>query len=117
LNELLILGLVVGILASVTGLGGGFLVVPLLLYLGKQAPIAVGTSFVFIMCTAISALFSHYRWGNIDFKTGFLLAVGGVLGAQLGPYILQFVPDLLFKRVFSLVLIGMGTWIFLTAKA
>ena len=45
-------GIVIGILSSGTGLGGGFLVVPLLIFLGREAKLAVGTAFVFILMTA-----------------------------------------------------------------
>ena len=50
---LALLGMVVGILSSGSGLGGGFLVVPLLIYLGREAKLAVGTSFVFILMVAV----------------------------------------------------------------
>ena len=48
--------MVVGILSSGSGLGGGFLVVPLLIYLGREAKLAVGTSFVFILMVAVSSV-------------------------------------------------------------
>ena len=59
-------GTLVGILSSVSGLGGGFMIVPLLIFLGREAKLAVGTSFVFILVVAISSIFAHYRLGNVD---------------------------------------------------
>ncbi|HIE42341.1 MAG TPA: sulfite exporter TauE/SafE family protein [Nitrospinaceae bacterium] len=112
LITLVLAGIVIGILSSSTGLGGGFLVVPLLLFLGREAKMAVGTSFVFILAAAISAVLMHSRLGNIDIKTGLLLAVGGVVGAQIGPHLLQHISDQNFKRLFSVLLVITAVWLF-----
>ena len=63
------------------------MIVPLLIYLGREAKLAVGTSFVFILVVAISSIISHYRLGNMDIKTGLTLGLGGIIGAQIGPQI------------------------------
>ena len=110
------LGVMVGILSSGSGLGGGFLVVPFLLQLGKEAKVAVGTSFLFILMVAISSLVAHSRVGSVDWKTGMLLALGGILGAQAGPFILEYVSDQSFKRFFSVLLIGTGLWLFYQSR-
>ncbi len=114
--SLILFGLLIGILSSLSGLGGGFLVVPFLLYIGKKAQLAVGTSFLVIFLVAISSLAGHWRLGNIDWKTGLILAIGGVVGAQLGPILLQQVPEVLFKRGFACALIGIGVWLFWSTK-
>ena len=114
---LAIIGLIVGILSSVTGLGGGFMVVPFLIYLGRDAKIAVGTSFVFIFLVAISSLIAHYRLGNVDIKTGLALALGGVLGAQMGPQVLQHVSDQNFKKIFSVLMVITAVWMFADSKS
>ena len=108
----IILGMVIGVLSSGSGLGGGFLVVPFLLQLGKEVKVAVGTSFIFVLMVAISSLAGHARVGNVDWKAGALLALGGILGAQAGPFILQHISDQNFKRFFSILLIGTGLWLF-----
>lgn len=113
---LILFGLLIGVLSSLSGLGGGFLVVPFLMYLGKKAQIAVGTSFLVILLIAVSSLAAHGRFGNIDWKTGLLLAIGGVIGAQLGPVLLQQVPELMFKRGFAILLFGIGCWLFWTTR-
>lgn len=105
-------GIVIGILSSGTGLGGGFLVVPLLIFLGREAKLAVGTAFIFILMTAISSILTHYRLGNIDLRTGLVLALGGVIGAQIGPHLLQHVSDQNFKRIFSVLLVITAAWFF-----
>lgn len=113
---LVLVGLAIGVLSSASGLGGGFLAVPLLIYLGKEAKMAVGTSFIFIMLVAISSLAGHWRMGNIDIKTGLLLAGGGILGAQVGPYLLQAIPEQSFKRIFAVFLMGTAIWLMWNSK-
>ncbi|MCH8157676.1 MAG: sulfite exporter TauE/SafE family protein [Nitrospinae bacterium] len=105
-----LLGVLVGILSSGSGLGGGFLVVPFLLHMGKEARVAVGTSFIFVLMVAASSLVGHSRVGNVDWKIGAFLALGGVFGAQAGPFILEHVSDQNFKRFFAVLLIGTGLW-------
>ena len=112
LITLALAGIVIGILSSGTGLGGGFLVVPLLIFLGREAKLAVGTAFIFIIMTAISSILTHYRLGNIDLRTGLVLALGGVIGAQIGPHLLQHVSDQNFKRIFSMLLVITAAWLF-----
>ena len=114
---LAVVGLVVGILSSVTGLGGGFMVVPFLIYLGRDAKLAVGTTFVFILLVAISSLIAHYRLGNVDVKTGLVLALGGILGAQIGPQVLQHVSDQNFKKIFSVLMVITAVWMFTDSKS
>jgi hypothetical protein len=106
------MGIVIGILSSGSGLGGGFLVVPLLIFMGRETKLAVGTSFVFILMVAISSILAHYRLGNIDIKTGMVLAFGGVIGAQFGPHLLQHLSDQNYKRIFSVLLVITAVWLF-----
>ena len=112
-----LVGFIVGILSSISGLGGGFMIVPLLIYLGREAKLAVGTSFVFILVVAISSIISHYRLGNIDIKTGLTLGLGGIIGAQIGPQILQHVSEQNFKRIFAVLLAITAVWIFVDSKS
>ena len=114
---LALVGFIVGILSSISGLGGGFMVVPLLIYLGREAKLAVGTSFVFILVVAISSIISHYRLGNIDIKTGLTLGLGGIIGAQIGPQILQHVSEQNFKSIFAVLLAITAAWIFVDSKS
>ena len=114
---MMVMGLIIGILSSGTGLGGGFLVVPLLIFLGKEARFAVGTSFVFVLLVAIPALASHFRMGHVDFKTGLFLAAGGIFGALIGPHLLAYIPDQLFKRLFAFILIATAVWLIVNSRA
>ena len=114
---LALVGFIVGILSSISGLGGGFMIVPLLIFLGREAKLAVGTSFVFILVVAISSILSHYRLGNLDIKTGLTLGLGGIIGAQIGPQVLQYVSEQNFKRIFAVLLAITAAWIFVDSKS
>jgi len=105
-------GIVVGMGASFTGLGGGFLMVPLLLFLGFTAQKAVGTSFLGILVISVSALIAHGRMAHVDYKYGLLLGLGGIIGAQIGARLLADVPTDLFKKIFGVILIGLAIYLF-----
>jgi len=106
-------GVLVGIGASFTGLGGGFLMVPILLFLGYPAQKAVGTSFLAILVISISALIAHNKFANVDYKIGFLLGVGGIIGAQVGARLVEHVSTAHFKKIFALVLVALAAYLFL----
>ena len=108
----LILGVLVGTGASFTGLGGGFLMIPLLLYLGYSSQKAVGTSFMAILVISISALVAHNKFANVDYKAGILLGAGGIAGAQIGARLLQDITTSGFKKVFAVILAGLACYIF-----
>lgn len=101
-------GLVVGTAASFTGLGGGFLMVPLLLWAGYSAQRAVGTSFFAILLIAVSAVFAHGKLANVDWRVGLWLAVGGIVGAQLGARLVERVDSALFTKIFAAILIALA---------
>ena len=65
---LILCGILVGVGASFTGLGGGFLMIPVLLFLGYTDQKAVGTSFLAIHVISISALVAHNKFANVDYK-------------------------------------------------
>ena len=104
-------GIGVGIGASFTGLGGGFLMVPLLLLMGYSAQKSVGTSFMAILVISISALVAHNKLANVDYKLGLLLGIGGVVGAQIGARLVEHVSTANFKKIFSVVLIGLAAYL------
>ena len=106
-------GVLVGIGAAFTGLGGGFLMVPILLFLGYPAQKAVGTSFLAILVISISALIAHNKFANVDYKIGFLLGVGGIIGAQVGARLVEHVSTAHFKKIFAIVLVGLAVYLFI----
>jgi len=109
---MLLCGIVVGIGASFSGLGGGFLMVPLLLMLGYSAQKAVGTSFLAILVIAASALLAHNKLANVDYRTGIMLGIGGIAGAQIGARLLEQVSTASFKKIFAVILAGLACYLF-----
>jgi hypothetical protein len=108
---LAVLGLAVGLAASFTGLGGGFIMVPVLLFWGYSAQKSVGTSFAAILIIAVSALVAHSKLANIDYKAGLALGLGGVIGAQIGARLLEQVSTAGFKRIFAFVLLALAFYL------
>ena len=107
-----LLGVLVGLAASFTGLGGGFVVVPLLVALGYTPQRAVGTSFAAILIVSVASLFGHARLDEVDWKAGLLIGLGGVVGAQVGPRLLHNVPDAVFQKIFAGILLALAAWMF-----
>ena len=105
-------GFFVGIGASFTGLGGGFLMVPLLVALGYSAQKAVGTSFLAILIISLSALAAHAKLSNVYYRIAIALGVGGVLGAQLGPHLLEYISTANFKKILAFILVGLAAYLF-----
>lgn len=105
-------GVLVGVGASFSGLGGGFLMVPFLLVLGYSAQKSVGTSFLAIVVISVSALFAHNKLANVDYKAGVLLGIGGILGAQIGARLIEHVSTANFKKIFAIILLGLAAYVF-----
>ena len=81
---LLGLGGVVGFLSGVFGVGGGFLMTPLLILLGISPAVAVGTQASQILASSFSGVLAHMRRGNVDVRMGLVLVMGGMLGSVIG---------------------------------
>jgi len=109
---IVVVGVLVGIGAAFSGLGGGFLMVPLLLMMGFPAQKAVGTSFLGIFIISVSALAAHGKLANVDWKIGLLLGLGGLVGAQFGARIVEHVSTAQFKRIFAMILVGLAAYLF-----
>ncbi|WP_051261132.1 sulfite exporter TauE/SafE family protein [Desulfovibrio inopinatus] len=107
------LGFLVGIVASFVGLGGGFLLTPILIGLGFSSERATGTAFIAILVIALSSVVVHLRKKvKIAFHTALFLGLGGITGAQIGNRLLPFVPQEGFKIFFALVLASLSLFIF-----
>lgn len=109
---LVLIGIVVGIAASFSGLGGGFIMVPLLLFLGYSAQKAVGTSFLAILVISVSAIIAHHKFNGVDFRAGILLGIGGIVGAQVGARLVQYISIDSFRKIFAAVLLCLALYLF-----
>jgi uncharacterized membrane protein YfcA len=85
-NAFLILGLggLVGVLSGMFGVGGGFLITPLLFVAGIPPPVAVATAASQIVASSFSALLAHLQRRNVDIAMGLVLLAGGLAGSALG---------------------------------
>ncbi len=81
------LGGAVGFLSGVFGVGGGFLMTPLLMFLGVPPAVAVGTGANQIVASSVSGVIAHTRRGNVDFRMGGMLLVGGLIGSTAGVWL------------------------------
>ena len=78
------LGGAIGFLSGMFGVGGGFLMTPLLIFIGIPAPVAVASEANQIVASSVSGVIAHWRRGNVDFKMGGVLLAGGFVGSYLG---------------------------------
>src|SRR5215467_11868262 len=86
------LGFFVGTYGSMVGVGGGFLIVPVLLALGNPGRIAAGTSMVVVLANAASSTISYLRQKRTDFQSGLMFSAAGVPGAIAGAWVDQHLP-------------------------
>ena len=88
-NIFLLLGMGggVGILSGIFGVGGGFLMTPLLIFIGVPPAVAVGTEANQIVAASVSGVLAHWRRGNVDFKMGIVLLAGGIAGSSIGVWL------------------------------
>jgi uncharacterized membrane protein YfcA len=118
-NVLLIfaMGGMVGILSGIFGVGGGFLMTPLLIMAGIPPTVAAASDSNQIVGASTSGTLAHYRLGNVDFKMGILLLIGGVVGGTLGVQIIKILrhlgnADFLIKVTYVLMLGFVGFYMF-----
>jgi uncharacterized membrane protein YfcA len=88
-NLFLLLGLggAVGFLSGVFGVGGGFLMTPLLIFIGIPPAVAVGSEASQILASSFSGVIAHARRGNVDFRMGIVLVLGGFIGSVFGVWL------------------------------
>ncbi|RED53883.1 sulfite exporter TauE/SafE family protein [Aestuariispira insulae] len=108
------LGVGVGMLSGIFGVGGGFLMTPLLFFLGIPAPVAVGTEANQIVASSVSGVLAHWRRGNVDVKMGIFLLIGGLIGSTAGVYLFAWLRtlgqiDLVIKLSYVVFLGIIGT--------
>lgn len=95
-NAFLLLGLggLVGILSGMFGVGGGFLMTPLLFFIGIPPAVAVATEAVQIVASSFSGVLAHLRRKSVDLKMGTVLLIGGLIGAAVGVVLFNYLKSL-----------------------
>jgi uncharacterized membrane protein YfcA len=103
INFFLILGIggLVGFLSGLFGVGGGFLLTPLMMMIGIPPAVAAASDSNQIVAAASSGAFAHWRLGNVDFKMGLIILAGGITGGTIG---VQFVKVLRAAGNFEFVM-------------
>jgi len=119
-NVLGILGLggVVGLLSGIFGVGGGFLMTPLLIMLGIPPTVAAASDSNQIVGASTSGTLAHLKLGNVDIKMGILLLIGGVLGGTVGVQVIKILrqmgnADFLINVTYVLMLGFVGVYMFI----
>lgn len=112
------LGLAVGLLSGLFGVGGGFLMTPLLIMLGIPATVAAATDSNQIVAASTSGTYAHWKIGNVDFKMGIYLLVGGFVGGLAGVQGIKVLKamgnaDFVIKITYVLMLGIVGTYMFI----
>ena len=111
------LGLVVGLLSGLFGVGGGFLMTPLLIMIGIPPTVAAATDSLQIVGASTSGTFAHWRLGNVDFKMGIYLLIGGFVGGLGGVQLVKMLrmmgnADFVIKITYVLMLGIVGSYMF-----
>lgn len=112
-NALLILGLggIVGFLSGMFGVGGGFLITPLLLFIGVPPGVAVATGANQVVASSISGVLAQLKRKAVDFKMGFVLLAGGMVGSWAGVWLFSYMTALgqidLFVQLSYVVFLGL----------
>lgn len=112
------LGLAVGLLSGLFGVGGGFLMTPLLIMFGIPSTVAAATDSNQIVAASTSGTYAHWKIGNVDFKMGLYLLVGGFVGGLLGVQGIKILKamgnaDFVIKITYVLMLGIVGTYMFI----
>ncbi len=111
------LGFVVGLLSGMFGVGGGFLMTPLLIMFGIPPTVAAASDSNQIVAASASGMYAHYRLGNVDFKMGIYLLIGGIVGGTGGVQIIKILramgnADFLIKMTYVVMLGFVGVYMF-----
>lgn len=114
-NVFIILGMgaAVGFLSGMFGVGGGFLITPLLIFYNIPPVVAVATGANQVVASSVSGSITHFRRGTLDVKLGFMLLIGGLCGATLGVWLFTLLRsigqlDLIISLLYVILLSTVG---------
>jgi uncharacterized membrane protein YfcA len=99
-------GVISGFLAGLFGIGGGAIMVPLqMLLLRENIKVAIQTSIGVILITSIGNFLIYVQQGDVSFRAGIMLGLGGLCGAQVSSYYLPKMPDRVVGAIFNTILV------------
>lgn len=116
---LLIVGLLIGTVGTLIGAGGGFLLVPLLIFTHPhlKPEIITAISIAIVASNAISGSVAYARAKRIDYKAGILFALFTIPGSILGVYVTKYIPPHTFNIIFGIILIALSLFLFIKNNA
>ena len=119
IHSLAILGIgaFLGLIMGLVGVGGGFLLTPLMMFLGIPPPVAVASVANQLVAPSVSGVLSHWKRSNVDFKMGAVLLIGGIVGSSIGVILFNFLGkigqlDFVIKSSYVIFLTLIGTLMF-----
>lgn len=115
---LVALGFGVGVLGTLIGAGGGFILVPVLLLLYPHADPSTITSIslAVVFVNATSGSWAYARMKRIDYRSGLIFAAATIPGAVIGAYSTDFIPRRQFNLIFGVLMIAMGLYLLTRQK-
>ena len=112
-NAFLLLGLggIVGFLSGMFGVGGGFLITPLLFFIGVPPAVAVATGANQVVASSVSGVLAQLRRKAVDFRMGIVVTIGGFIGSGIGIWVFQWMTSLgqvdLFVQLSYVLFLGL----------
>lgn len=109
------IGLGIGLLSGLFGVGGGFLITPILMMLGIPPTVAAASGANQMVAASASGTYTHWKLGNVDFKMGFYLLIGSFIGGFLGVYAIAMLKamgnaDFIIKLTYVLIPLTVGSY-------
>jgi uncharacterized membrane protein YfcA len=113
----LVIGLAAGLLSGLFGIGGGIIIVPALLLVGRMQPsTATGTSLgALLLPVGALGAWQYYKNGHLDMRAALLIALGIFVGAYVGALAMERLDPMMAKRVFAVFLLVVSVRIWMTA--
>jgi uncharacterized membrane protein YfcA len=110
-------GGLVGFMSGLFGVGGGFLLTPILIMIGIPATVATASDSCQIVAASSSGVGAHFRLGNVDIKLGGILLLGGLVGGAIGVQVIKILrsmgsADFFITVTYIIVLGGVGSYMF-----
>jgi uncharacterized protein len=111
-------GALIGLLSGLVGVGGGFLLTPILMMIGVPPTVAAASGSCALVGTSSSATSIHFRLGNVDLRLGGILLLGGLSGAAIGVHVVKLLrslgsADIVITFTYILMLGSVGSFMFL----
>ncbi|MEM2921116.1 MAG: sulfite exporter TauE/SafE family protein [Candidatus Bathyarchaeia archaeon] len=103
---LFLVGCFSGLASGFLGVGGGFIVVPLLVFMGVRTHIAIGSSLAYIVFTGTSGVYQHHKLGDCNLKLAAPVILGGIFTAQVGAEMTRYLEAEVLEKLLAVVLLA-----------